>query len=536
MPRLISDIAALYGPSAPARLVGLYGDAGGPFSYLGKFWATAHFSLVPEDSSPESRLIRLVLGLGMFGQLVYGMLLTYLGVFQSVTGATYLGVAVIISYPLVWSIFLFGLALIWVLLHPKKFGKAILCVILEHQVKRLRNKNEFTLIAVAGSIGKTSTKLAISQTLEATKRVRYQQGNYNDRLTVPLVLFNVTEPSLYNLFAWLRLLLRNQRKLRQPYPFDVAVVELGTDRPGEMRRFAYLKPDIAVLTAIAEEHMSYFKTMQAVADEELKIFDYSRKVLVNTDDTDVGYLEGRKFASYGLNKSDYSARMSGNLTAKGQKLTLNLGGKRQTVTTKFLGKQGGKIVLAAAAVAHIRGVDPKSIGKSLAQLEPFAGRMQQLVGIKDSTLLDDTYNASPVAVQAALDVLYSFDSSQRIAILGSMNELGDTSKSAHKQIGGYCDPKKLKWVVTIGIDAKKYLAPAAKKSGCQVKTFTDPIKAGEFVAGKLKKRAVVLAKGSQNGVFAEEALKPLLADTADESRLVRQTKYWMQIKQSQFDG
>jgi len=89
--------------------------------------------------------------------------------------------------------------------------------------------------------------------------------------------------------------------------------------------------------------------------------------------------------------------------------------------------------------------------------------------------------------------------------------------------------------VTIGADAEKYLAPAAKEKGCQVKSFKSPYDAGGFVHSVLKHGSVVLIKGSQNGVFAEEATKVLLHDADDEDQLVRQSAAWMQKKHTQFE-
>ena len=149
--------------------------------------------------------------------------------------------------------------------------------------------------------------------------------------------------------------------------------------------------------------------------------------------------------------------------------------------------------------------------------------------------MDDTYNASPISVKAALDAVYAADSPQRIAILGTMNELGAYTQSAHQEVGAYCDPSKLAMVVTIGSDAQEYLAPAAKDRGCTVYSFDSPYAAGEFVKKKLKKGALVLAKGSQNRVFAEEALKILLANKADAADMVRQSDYWLSIKRQQFE-
>jgi UDP-N-acetylmuramoyl-tripeptide--D-alanyl-D-alanine ligase len=116
-----------------------------------------------------------------------------------------------------------------------------------------------------------------------------------------------------------------------------------------------------------------------------------------------------------------------------------------------------------------------------------------------------------------------------------MNEMGEYSGQAHVEIGEYCDPDKLDLVVTLGKDANTFLAPAAQARGCRVETADSPYQAATLIASQLKKKAVVLAKGSQNGVFAEEAVKGLLANPDDAKRLVRQSGYWMKIKQRQFN-
>jgi UDP-N-acetylmuramoyl-tripeptide--D-alanyl-D-alanine ligase len=115
-----------------------------------------------------------------------------------------------------------------------------------------------------------------------------------------------------------------------------------------------------------------------------------------------------------------------------------------------------------------------------------------------------------------------------------MNELGGYSQREHKMIGEHCDPRELSLVVTIGPDANKFLAPAAAGNGCEVKTFNNPYDAGEYVKPIVEPGAVILVKGSQNKVFAEEAAKILLADPKDSSKLVRQTPYWMKMKKASF--
>jgi UDP-N-acetylmuramoyl-tripeptide--D-alanyl-D-alanine ligase len=411
----------------------------------------------------------------------------------------------------------------------KKIGKAMLCSILESQVKHLRKKNSVTVVAVGGSVGKTSTKLAIAKLLSADGKVRFQDGNYNDRLTVPLIFFDEVEPPILNIVAWLRLLMRTHSKSRQKYDYKYVVAELGTDGPGQMRDFAYLKPELYVLTAIAEEHMEYFGTIEAVAAEELVPLGYAVKTLINVDDVAAAYLP-TNYMGYGFSEQ---AQYKVDLKDDYVKLTLNKD-KELLAAHPLIGKQGAKIVMAAVAVADTLGVSAKQIEAGLANIKPAAGRMQKLKGIKGSVLLDDTYNASPIAVKAALDVLCAIKAPQKIAILGAMNELGDVSAQAHREVGAYCDPEKLDLVVTIGEQANAHLALAAQEKGCETVSFLDPYAAGDYVKHALQPGAVVLAKGSQNGVFAEEALKRLLADKHDAAKLVRQSPYWLDIKNEQF--
>ena len=109
-----------------------------------------------------------------------------------------------------------------------------------------------------------------------------------------------------------------------------------------------------------------------------------------------------------------------------------------------------------------------------------------------------------------------------------------STKGAHTEIGKLCDPSELDLVVTIGPDANAYLAPAAAANGCTVKTFTNPYDAGEYVKPRVKPNAIIYAKGSQNKVFAEEAVKSLLADPKDVGKLVRQSEYWLRRKAKNF--
>ncbi len=537
---LLHSLADLYGLAFPAVLIARLRQV----NYSG--WRLLYWVWHARQFPPQRRLNELerswavLLALGMLGQVALGIGLLVQWARFGTAGAWEFGAALLLSYPLVWAhavvVVLWAWNLAWGVAHPKKAARSLVCTMLEVQVRQLRARHRFKVVAVAGSMGKTSTKLAVAQLLEQSGlRVRYQTGNYNDRVTVPLVFFGLNEPSLYNVVAWLRVIGATQAEIALPYPYDVVVVELGTDGPGQMEQFAYLAPDVAVVTAVSEEHMEFFGTLDKVATEELSVFDYSARVLVNGDDIAGKYLAGREFAEYSVQseRAQYlgTAKFKG---LQGQKLDVRLPRGGLTADIHFLGEQGAKVTLAAAAVADVLGVKRAVITKGLNELQPFSGRMQILPGVKGATVIDDTYNAAPLTVKAALDVLYAARTGQRIAILGSMNEMGDYSRQAHAEVGAYCDPKKLAVVVTVGQDAKKWLAPAAREKGCAVQCFDSPYDAGKYVSGKLQKGGIVLAKGSQNGVFTEEALKPLLADPTDAAKLVRQSPYWLTKKQQQF--
>ncbi len=419
----------------------------------------------------------------------------------------------------------------------KKFARLIVVAVLGWQVRRLRCKHDFKVVAVAGSIGKTSTKFAIASVLGQSLRVRFQEGNYNDLVSVPLVFFGHAMPSLLNPFAWLKVIFSNERQLFGTYPFDVVVVEVGTDGPGQIAAFErYLHADVAVLTSIAPEHMEFFADLDAVAMEELAIQDYADVVLVNADLTDERYVTHIERAeTYALHAAATYKVSQFAFQKDGVAFSIIKRGE-PFIQASHIGISEPHLysLTAAASVADLLGVVKEDIVHGFTRVLPVSGRMQSLKGINGSTIIDDSYNASPEATKAALETLHRIDAPQKIALLGNMNELGVYSEAAHTEIGNFCDNAQLDEVLTLGPDANKYLAPAAKRAGCKVTSFDTPYEAGEYLQKIIKQNAVVLIKGSQNKVFAEEAIKFILADPADASKLVRQSPAWLKKKTRNF--
>ncbi len=402
---------------------------------------------------------------------------------------------------------------------------------------------EVKLIVVTGSVGKTSTKTAIATLLAQKYRVRLHEGNHNTPMSVPLAILGVPYPDNVRSFgAWRRAIKTARTRIIAPTDVDVIIQELGADHPGDIASFGrYLKPYMSVITAVTPEHMEFFKTIDAVAHEELEAANFSQVAMINRDDIDGQYAEyltnpnidtygTSAAAEYHFEEQDFSLDKGHTGKFVGVELPTGV-----DVMINVLGEHNLRPAIAAAAVGLKFGLNADDITAGLAKIRPIAGRMNILRGLNDSTIIDDTYNSSPVAASSAIQTFYSLQAPQRIAIMGTMNELGDSSQAEHEKIGKLFHPDLVEWVITVGEDAEKYLAPAAHSNGCQVKSFMNAVQAGAFAHSVLDRGTLVLAKGSQNGGYVEESVKILLHDQNDANQLVRQSPAWMATKEEFFE-
>lgn len=406
--------------------------------------------------------------------------------------------------------------------------------------KYFRKHPEVKLVVVTGSVGKTSTKTAIATVLSTRYRVALHKGNHNSSISAPVAILGIEYPeNIRSPFAWLSIFAAARKRIKEPTGVDVIVQELGSDMPGEVKHFGtYLRPNIGVVTAVTPEHMEFFKTMDVVAQEELESANFSELAIINRDDIDgeyAKYLTNSNVDTYGTSGlAEYRFEEEDFIVETGYK------GKVITpefniddVKIKVIGEHSLRPAMGAVAVAIKLGLSAAEIQKGLSLIQAVPGRMNLLKGIDETIIIDDTYNSSPVAASSALQALYSLQVPQRVAILGSMNELGDVSADEHQKLGMMCDASLLSWVVTVGDEAEKYLAPAAKARGCQVKSFKSAIDAGGFVRGVIEPGAAILAKGSQNGGYVEEAVK-VLCVMSEDIELVRQSPSWMETKNAFF--
>jgi UDP-N-acetylmuramoyl-tripeptide--D-alanyl-D-alanine ligase len=235
----------------------------------------------------------------------------------------------------------------------KNLLKPIVVAISWTLVRRLLKKNHITVVGVAGSLGKSGTKRAVAALLSQKYRVRWQDGNYNDLVSVPLVFFGLSMPSLFNPFAWLRCFIKMNQEVNN-YAYEIVVLELGTDGPGQLDKFGrYLQLDIGIVARIAPEHMEFFGDIEAVAKEELSIQAFSKSLIVH-DDAAKEYkrLLTASFSTFGdaqnaTAKFDYSP----------PKLGVSFDGQRVEAIVQLLGRQQMWGLAAAALAAYQPGIE-----------------------------------------------------------------------------------------------------------------------------------------------------------------------------------
>jgi UDP-N-acetylmuramoyl-tripeptide--D-alanyl-D-alanine ligase len=420
------------------------------------------------------------------------------------------------------------------------FKLPIQFILERYVVKYFKKHPEVKLIVVAGSVGKTSTKHAIATLLSQRFNVAMQEGNHNTHLSAPLAILGIKYPeNIKSIAVWLSVFRAARERIKMPTGADVIIQEIGADHPGDIARFGrYLRPYIGVVTAVTPEHMEFFKTMDAVAKEELMAANFSELAIINRDDIDGQYatfLTNSKLNTYGTSGvAEYKFETQNFTTENGYEgAVLTPEYESIPATIKVVGEHSLRPVMGAVAVAVKMGMTAEQIAAGLKLIKPVPGRMNILKGLNKTMIIDDSYNSSPIAASSALQALYSLQTPQRIAVLGDMNELGELSPAEHEKLGNLCDPNLLSWVVTVGEQSANYLAPAARQRGCQVRSFKSAIDAGAFVHSVMEEGAAILVKGSQGGVYTEETVK-IICNMEEGAELVRQSPQWLQTKANFF--
>ena len=318
---------------------------------------------------------------------------------------------------------------------------------------------------------------------------------------------------------------------------------MGADHPGDIASFmSYIKPDIGIVTAVAPSHVEGFGSVENILREKWLLAKNSDQAIINFD-FDILQQHARQDSD--VKAVSYATTKQADYCVVNQLLDSSLGERRfevqlpdgqiEVFSTRLLAKHSLPALLAAIIVGVQLGVSMQVIKQAIKEVESPPGRLRIYRGINDSSLIDDTYNANSTSMIAALDFLGEVSGGRKVAVLGSINELGTMSCSEHELVGRHCSD--LDHLVTIGDDAKNFLVPAAIKAGLSPEKITShesPVAAGLQVRDVIKPGDWVLFKGSQNQVFAEEALKQVLESQGDIPDLVRQSNYWLGKKHAQF--
>lgn len=397
------------------------------------------------------------------------------------------------------------------------------------------------LVAVTGSAGKTSTKIAIGTVLSQSMNIQLREEEPKTKSDVFLQIMGVRLPEK-GPFRWQRAIKAVKQRVDAEHPgVQVIVQEFSPKDIGYNGWFRdYLLPDIAVITSVSNGRMEVEHSLEEVAQEMISLANNSKTAIINRDD-----IEGR-FASFLTNPHISTYGNGGMAEYYFDEHSFSLDGGRVgavmspeyqdglSVRMHLLGEHNIRPSIAAIAVGYRLGMNGEDMVKGIDALRPLPGRMNLLRGSDDTWLIDDSYSSTPQTALSALQTLYSLDSPQRIAVFGSMNGLKGVHQQAHAELGSQCQGEMLDWVVTVGDKANQYLAPAARQNGCQVHECRDAIEAGAFVRGRLKSGGVALFKGSSGGVWLEEAVKINLSSTSDQDQLVRQSSAWLAHKNDFF--
>lgn len=354
-----------------------------------------------------------------------------------------------------------------------------------------RKRINVPVVAVTGSVGKTTTREMITQALAAKYKVFSTIGNFNSQVGVPLTLSRLSEKD------------------------EIAVLEAGISQFGEMDQLVkMIDPQMVVLTNIGVAHIEQLKTQDNICIEKMKLasnLPASGITLINGDDAILvkhsKTLSG-KVITYGLSAGcDYRAT---EITMNNDSIQFicNYQGNQVPVTLGVLGEHNVQNALAAIAIAHLNNIEPAAAAK---QFEQFRGSRQQVHNVNGYTLIDDTYNASPDSMKASIKVLSDMrEVSRKTAVLADMLELGEEAQEFHYDLGRFIGTTDVNQVFVLG-DLSKNIAAGIKVTNAKINTveFDDIDKLADFIKEDVKKGDALLFKGS-NGMHLKDVANLLI--------------------------
>lgn len=364
--------------------------------------------------------------------------------------------------------------------------------IAEYYRKQLKTK----VIGITGSVGKTSTKELIASVLSVKYKVLKTEGNFNNEVGLPLTVLKIRENH------------------------EAAVLEMGISDFGEMHRLSRIaRPDICVLTNIGQCHLENLKSREGILKAKTEIFDFMQEdgfVCVNGDDDMLVTIEevyGKTPVHFGCGESNrvYADEIE-DKGLFGSRARIHMDDVSFYADIPLLGGHMVYNALAAACVGGLLGLTAEEIKEGIAQVKPVGGR-SHIMRLTDKVLLDDCYNANPVSMRAALDLLATAHT-RKVAVLGDMFELGENTEELHRKTGIYAAEKKIDVIVCIG-RLSRYMYQGALETAVQTEMqpasvfwFETKAEFLERMTGIINRDDTILVKAS-HGMGFEELVKEL---------------------------
>lgn len=355
------------------------------------------------------------------------------------------------------------------------------------------------VVAVTGSMGKTTTKEAAASAIGSAKRVLKSEGNLNNFYGLPLSLLR----------------LENE---------EVAVLEMGMSAPGEIARLTEIAlPDVGVLTNVAEVHLEFFGTTAAIAEAKGELFSGlppGATAVVNADDPLV-LEQARRFSGkkvrFGIEQDADVRGSSIRATRDGLRFRAAFRGEEVEVDSVLRGRHNVYNLLAGLAAASALDVPFEGAARALSRLRPAHHRGERVDLGRGFVLLDETYNSNPRALRSALVSLSEEAATRRIAVLGDMLELGTTGVELHRDAGRFAAGLAIHRIIGVGPLAAHILEGAlgAGASPGNLRSVATAEEAGRLLKDELREGDVVLLKGSR-GIGLERAIDVLRRGFAGE--------------------
>ncbi len=412
----------------------------------------------------------------------------------------------------------------------------IITKILKFFSKLVLKKYKPEIIAITGSLGKTSAKEAISQMLGSKYRIWQTKGNFNNQIGVPFTILGIDKSPKKSIVGWIIVFIKSFMlviKTDKNYPKKI-VVEMGADHVGDIEYLVdFIDVSIGVLTKIASVHLEFFKSIDNILKEKTKIFKNIKKdgwAVINIDDDKLRDYRPRithcNVMTYGIDieadvwatdlqiiRKEHFVGMNFKIRYKGNVIPIFL--------PRALGKTQVYAFLAGASVALIHGINLVEISILADKYFSPRGRTNLLKAINNSNVIDDTYNSSPQAVKMALNLLYEIKEKEIIkgkitVVLSDMLEIGASSEDRHREIGRYIAEKGLNsinYLLTTG-NMAKYIKESAISSGFDQKFamyFESKKELTEYLKTIIENDDLILVKGSR-GTKMERVVYEIMAD------------------------